>query len=680
MNQLPDKHHSKTISQSTEPKKDVFLTSSTMSPIKSAIRLSLFYIVFGSLWIISSDEILELLVSDQSVYQELQTYKGWGYVIITGVLLFFLALRTLKLYEIARSQTIKINEELNQQLKITSETQQRYQLAVDGSHDSIWDFEIQENKFFSSTKLLETMGYGVDELKVSSLEDWLGLIHPDDYEAFYTSISAYLNAGHGNFEYVYRVINKDKSDCWILTRCQGYWDENGKAVRLAGSHTNITPTKKMEEELFRLAYFDSLTKLPNWIKFKEIISSAITHCKDDEVLSLIFIDIDDFKNINDLLGYTVGDQLIIRLAAELDQFLPYHHQLAKIGGDSFGILLNRKKSDNNFEVRAIITNLIKFIQTERSIEEQRVVIFASIGVAQFPSDATDASNLMLCANAAMALAKERGKNNVQFYTHEQHDLHIHQIALISDLHHAIERNELLLYYQPVVRLSDMSLHGFECLLRWKQTEKGFISPDEFITLAENTGIITHIEEWVFEHVMMQVVKWRSINKTHAPIAINLSSRGLVNKDFIDHIESLMKKYNILRYEIEVEITETSFISSFEIAASHVRRLQLLGIKILLDDFGKGYSSLAYLRQLPIDILKIDRLFTNHVIDIERNDYLAVAMIDMAHMINTEVIVEGIENQIQLDYMKKHNAEFGQGYFLHIPSLPEELGHLFTKSE
>ena len=679
MNQLPDKHHSNSISHSTEPKKGVFLTSSSMTPIKSAARLSFFYVVFGSLWIISSDEVLELLITDYPTYQTIQTYKGWGYVIITGILLYFLALRTLKLYEIARSQTIKMNEELNQQLKITNETQQRYQLAVDGSHDSIWDYEIQENKFFSSTKLLETMGYGVDELKVSTLEDWLGLIHPDDYEAFYTGISDYLNSGSGNFECTYRVISKDRSDCWILTRCQGYWDENGNAVRLAGSHTNITPNKKMEEELFRLAYFDSLTELPNWIKFKEIINSAISQCKDDEVLSLIFIDIDDFKNINDLLGYTVGDQLITRLAAELDQFLPKPHQLAKIGGDSFGILLNRKKSDNNVDVQIIITNMVKLIQTERSIEEQRVVIFASIGVAQFPSDAPDASNLMLCANASMALAKERGKNNVQFYTHDQHDLHIHQIALISDLHHAIERNELLLYYQPVLRLSDMSLHGFECLLRWKHTEKGFISPDEFITLAENTGIITHIEEWVFEQAMMQLVKWRSVNTTQAPIAINLSSRGLVNKDFIDHIESLMKKYNIQRNEVEVEITETSFITSFEIAAGHVKRLQYLGIKILLDDFGKGYSSLAYLRQLPIDILKIDRLFTNHVIDIERNDYLAVAMIDMAHMIKTEVIVEGIENQIQLDYMKKHNAEFGQGYFLYMPSRPEELEHLFTKS-
>jgi len=675
MNQLSDKHHSKSI----EPKKGIFLTSSAMSPIKSAIRLSFFYIVFGSLWIILSDEVLELLITDYRVYQKIQTYKGWLYVIFTGILLYFLILRTLKLYENARSQTIKINEELNQQLKITSETQQRYQLAVDGSRDSIWDYEIRENKFFSSTKLLETMGYGVDELKVSTLEDWLGLIHPDDYEAFYTSISAYLNAGSGNFEYVFRVITKDNSDCWILTRCQGYWDENGDAVRLAGSHTNITPKKKMEEELFRLAYFDSLTKLPNWIKFKEIISSAITQCKDDEVLSLIFIDIDDFKNINDLLGYTIGDRLIIRLAAELDQFLPKPHQLAKIGGDSFGILLNRKKSDNNFEVQAIITNMVKLIQTERSIEEQKVVIFASVGVAQFPKDAVDASNLMLCANASISLAKELGKNNVQFYTHGQHDLHIHQIELISDLHHAIERNELFLLYQPVLRLTDMSLHGFECLLRWKHTQKGFISPDEFITLAENTGIITNIEEWVFENAMKQLVKWRPINTGLAPIAINLSSRGLVNEDFIDHIESLMKKYDIQKDEIEIEITETSFITSFEVAANHVKRLQKLGIKILLDDFGKGYSSLAYLRQLPIDILKIDRLFTNHVIDVERNDYLAVAMIDMAHMINTEVIVEGIENQIQLDYMKKHNAEFGQGYFLYMPSRPEELEHLFTKS-
>jgi len=675
MNQLSDKHHSKSI----EPKKGIFLTSSAMSPIKSAIRLSFFYIVFGSLWIILSDEVLELLITDYRVYQKIQTYKGWLYVIFTGILLYFLILRTLKLYENARSQTIKINEELNQQLKITSETQQRYQLAVDGSRDSIWDYEIRENKFFSSTKLLETMGYGVDELKVSTLEDWLGLIHPDDYEAFYTSISAYLNAGSGNFEYVFRVITKDNSDCWILTRCQGYWDENGDAVRLAGSHTNITPKKKMEEELFRLAYFDSLTKLPNWIKFKEIISSAITQCKDDEVLSLIFIDIDDFKNINDLLGYTIGDRLIIRLAAELDQFLPKPHQLAKIGGDSFGILLNRKKSDNNFDVQAIITNMVKLIQTERSIEEQKVVIFASVGVAQFPKDAVDASNLMLCANASISLAKELGKNNVQFYTHGQHDLHIHQIELISDLHHAIERNELFLLYQPVLRLTDMSLHGFECLLRWKHTQKGFISPDEFITLAENTGIITNIEEWVFENAMKQLVKWRPINTGLAPIAVNLSSRGLVNEDFIDHIESLMKKYDIQKDEIEIEITETSFITSFEVAANHVKRLQKLGIKILLDDFGKGYSSLAYLRQLPIDILKIDRLFTNHVIDVERNDYLAVAMIDMAHMINTEVIVEGIENQIQLDYMKKHNAEFGQGYFLYMPSRPEELEHLFTKS-
>ncbi len=680
MNQLSDDDHPKSTPKLANNMKALFILSKNMTPIKSALRLSFFYIVFGSLWIITSDEILEGLITDYPTYQNIQTYKGWLYVIITGVLLYFLILHTLKMYETARSQTNMINDELNHQLKITNETQLRYQLAIDGSYDSIWDYEISKKEFFSSNKLLETLGYRADELNISTLEDWLGFIHPDDYKAFYTRISDYLKSGSGNFEYTYRVVNKDKSDCWILTRCQGYWDDEGNAIRLAGSHTNITQKKKMEEELVQLAYYDSLTKLPNWTKFKDIISSEIIKCRDHEVLSLIFIDIDDFKNINDLLGYNVGDQLIVRLAADLDHFLPIPHHLAKIGGDSFGILLKHLKTDDNLQIHTIISNLVKLIQTERQIEGQKVVIFASIGVAQSPNDATEASNLMLCANASMYLAKERGKNNVQFYTHAQHDQHIHQIALISDLHHAIERNELLLYYQPVIRLSDMSLHGFECLLRWKHTQKGFISPDEFITLAENTGIITHIEEWVVEHAIMQLVKWRPLNLKKASIAINLSSRGLVNADFIDYIESLMKKYEIRKDEVEIEITESSFITSFELAASHVKRLQHLGIKILLDDFGKGYSSLAYLRQLPIDILKIDRIFTNYVIDVERNDYLAVAMIDMAHMINTEVIVEGIENQIQLDYMKKHKAEYGQGYFLYMPSRPEELEHLFTRPE
>ena len=649
-----------------------FRLDKKLTPYRSAVRISLIYLVFGTLWIILSDRILAFFVRDPEIYVQLSTVKGWFYVAITTAFLYVLVVSTLDLYAEAKYRVEYANEELRIQLEKTIQSEQRFELAVKGSFDSIWEFDAVNDHVIMSDPLLRHLGYTAQEHQVTRLDEWLTLVHPDDVDVFKRRIADFLSAPRENFEFSYRVLRKDKSITWIRTYGSAQIDNNGKIVKIAGSHTDITLAHEYEEELTHLAYFDTLTGLMNWHGFSNLVDLRI---KDhpDKPFSLLYLDIDDFKNINNVHGYLVGDQLLKEISQELTKLFQKPDYIANLGGDGFGFLI---ETDQHEVLLQKIHHIYESFRKIHNINGLMLNVYASVGVAQYPKDSLTFTNLMQCADEAMYEAKNKGKNTYIFFSEDLHSHRIKSIAMTLDLRKAVDHNELYMMYQPIYRLSDQSLSSIEALIRWNPGGQGNIPPDVFIPLAESTGLIGKIELWVFENVFKQVVAWRLISKQKIPVAINLSSHGIINDVFIEKIVELLKKYEIKDGEVEVEITETGLIERYDAAVKNLMILRANGVRILLDDFGKGYSSLTHLVKLPIDTLKIDIGFTSRIHSSKEIDNVITTIVNLAHSINLEVIAEGIEYQYQYDFLQSVATDYGQGYHLHRPTLPEVIEGLF----
>ncbi len=655
-----------------EEKFRIFRLNKKLTPYKSAIRIALIYLIYGALWIILSDQALALLVKDPQLYIKLSTVKGWLYVALTTGFIYVLVVSTLDLYVEAKQKVESINEDLQQQLEKTTQSEQRFQLAVKGSFDSIWEYDPTLDSIVMSDALLLNLGYTGDERHIANLETWYELIHPADLELFRQRIENFIAIPYENFEFTYRVLRKNGNVAWIRTHGSARIDENGKIIRVAGSHSDVTIAHEFQDELTRLAYYNTLTGLLNWHGFSNKVDQRIKS-QPEQSFSILYLDIDDFKNINDVHGYSVGDQLLRDISAELTALNQTPDFIANLGGDGFGFLLETIQYS---ELLYRINHIYETFRKIRNVEGQSITVYASIGIAQYPKDASTFKDLMKCADEAMYEAKNKGKNTFVFFSEEIHIDRINQIALIQNLRNAVEKNELYMMYQPVYRLRDHRLSSIESLVRWNPEGKGNIPPDIFIPLAESTGLIGKIELWVFENVFKQVIEWRSTSRKNTPIAINLSSYGIVDDLFILRVVELLKFYGIKEGEVEVEITETGLIEGYEAAIRNLLVLRLNGIKILLDDFGKGYSSFTHLVELPIDVLKIDIGFINRIHSSKEIDSIIMTIVNLAHSIHLEVVAEGIEHEYQFEFLRSIDTDFGQGYLLHRPTMPEIIQSLF----
>ncbi|MGB7595798.1 MAG: EAL domain-containing protein [Erysipelotrichaceae bacterium] len=650
----------------------LFRLNKKLTPYRSAVRISLIYLIFGVLWIIISDRLLAFLVSDPEIYIQLSTVKGWIYVAITTAFLYVLVVSTLDLYVEAKRKVESVNEDLANQLAKTEASEQRFELAVKGSFDSIWEYDVTANQVIMSDPLLRNLGYTSQDFTIETLDDWIALIHPSDVDVFKQRIENFLTDPLENFEFSYRVFKKDGSIAWIRTHGSARIDEKGIITKIAGSHSDITLAHEYEEKLTHLAYFDTLTGLMNWHGFANLIELRI-NTQPDKPFSLLFLDIDDFKNINDVHGYQVGDRLLREISVELTKLIREPDVIANLGGDGFGFLM---ETIQNTELLAKIHTIYETFRVIHNLEGLLLNVYASVGIAQYPKDSRNFAGLMQSADEAMYQAKSEGKNTFVFFSEELHAHRIKSIAMILDLRKAVENDELYLMYQPIYRMDDLEFSSIETLIRWNPTGKENIPPDVFIPLAETSGLIGKIELWVFEHAFMQVVAWRAEHKKRIPVAINLSSYGITNDVFVQHVVDLLTKYGIRDGEVEIEITETGLIESYDIAVKNLMILRANGVRILLDDFGKGYSSLTHLVKLPIDILKIDIGFTSRIHTSLEIDSVITTIVNLAHSINLEVIAEGIEHAYQVEFLRSINADFGQGYHLHRPTLPEVIEELF----
>ncbi|MFJ7696995.1 putative bifunctional diguanylate cyclase/phosphodiesterase [Lysinibacillus fusiformis] len=451
---------------------------------------------------------------------------------------------------------------------------------------------------------------------------------------------------------------------WLTIVC--VTNNEGEVTNYCGIFTDLSERKIVENELEKRLLTDSLTEVSNRFAYIERMdnllesTSAISHSVQHAVY---FLDLDRFKQINDTLGHAVGDSILIEVAKRLKQLLKNKDIIARYGGDEFVITLTNVK--NVKEAAQFAEQIISSIEKPMMINGQEVFISTSIGVSVYPVDGKNTEELINCADRAMTYSKKNGLNGYSFYFDELQTDAQRVLLLDSELRRAIDNREFELHFQPKVCMDNEQIQGLEALVRWNNERLGFVSPGEFIPYAEETGLIIPLSEVILEKaceavIQMQQYGWK------IPVAINISSIHFKQQNFLESIQTILERYNMPANNFEIEVTERTVMNSANETVSKLVRLKQLGFKISIDDFGTGYSSLSYLVRFPLDCLKIDRSFIQHIGSLDEKQAVVDAIIQMSHRLKMKVVAEGVEQAQQVDILRKMNCDIIQGYYYSKP--------------
>ncbi|MDP2806090.1 MAG: EAL domain-containing protein [Gallionellaceae bacterium] len=455
-------------------------------------------------------------------------------------------------------------------------------------------------------------------------------------------------------------------------------DSEGKATHYVSIATDISVRKANEENIDLLAHYDALTGLPNRTLLHERIKQLISAAqRDKRKFALLFIDLDRFKYVNDSMGHAVGDRLLQAVALSLRNSVRECDTVSRIGGDEFGILLREADIKEAAHVSQLL--LDRLLNQPYEIDDIRLTVQASIGISIYPDNGLDIDTLSKHADVAMYRAKEEGRNCFRFFTAEMNARINHLFSMEKDLRLALERSEFYLFFQPQMDLVSNKLCGAEALIRWKHPTKGLISPVEFIPVAEETGQIIAIGEWVLRTACEKIAAWRQQATLPFSVAVNLSIHQFRQPNFAQLIAAVIQEHAIQPGELELEVTESIMLSDTQVALDFISAMREMGLKLSIDDFGTGYSSLSYLKKMPVHKLKIDRSFVREI-NIDPNDEAIVrSIIGLAHQFNLQVIAEGVETQEQQDFLRELGCNEIQGFFYGKP-LPEQEFLSFVQAE
>ncbi len=458
-------------------------------------------------------------------------------------------------------------------------------------------------------------------------------------------------------------------------------EDNPKKKTYLGTYgvaRDITERKIAEDTINFQAYHDLLTNLPNRALLRDRLSLAISQAKrEDELLAVMFLDLDRFKNINDSLGHVVGDELLQQVSTRLKSCIREGDTLARFGGDEFTLLLP-KIARGKEDVSGIAEKINQVLKDPFLVDDNELYVSASIGIAIYPRDGTDMDSLIKHADIAMYNVKDTGKNNYRFYSTDMTTPYFQNLSLETGIHKALENDEFHLMYQPQINIKTGEIVGVEALLRWDHPEHGLITPAEFIPFAEETGMIVEIGHWVLRNACAQLKSWRDIGLPEIRMSINMSARQLAEKSIVKLISGLLRDYAIPGHCFEIEITENTIMSDMDSVIHKLKALSKKGVFIAIDDFGTGYSSLSYLHKLPIHTLKIDRAFIKEVNMKHTGNSIINTIVAMARGLNLNVIAEGVETQQQLDYLVEIGCSEAQGFLFGKPLTAEIITQLLMQ--
>lgn len=549
-------------------------------------------------------------------------------------------------------------------------SEERYRLAVEGVNDGIWDWDGKEGRLFMSGRCRLIMGFDAGNEAIT-IDKWFGVVLREDLDRFVKGFNKYITEPQDkHFQMEYRIRAGDGIR-WIRTRGMAIWDESGIPVRVAGSNTDITEQKVSDEKIHQLAYYDSMTGLPNRALLTDrFIIAAANARRKGRMMAVFFIDLDNFKTINDTVGHSFGDELLFRVGEQLKLKMRRSDTIARLGGDEFIILQTNVKDIN--EVNLLAERMLALFKKPWVLDEREFYVTASIGISVYPNNGLDLQELMKNADAAMYKAKEAGKNNYKIFTQELNSRILERMAIENYLRKATEKNEFVLFYQPQIELSTGRITGMEALIRWLSPNIGWISPDAFIFIAEEIGVINIIGEWVLRSACTQLARWHEEGFDDLKISVNLSARQFQQLNLVELINDIIEETGIEAQWLELEITESIAMQDLEHTISVLQNIKDIGISISLDDFGKGYSSLNYLKVLPINNLKIDKTFVHDLTTNANQAKIARALIALAHNMDLTVTAEGVEAPEQLEFLKKEKCDIVQGFLFSKPMSANEL--------
>jgi diguanylate cyclase (GGDEF)-like protein/PAS domain S-box-containing protein len=478
-------------------------------------------------------------------------------------------------------------------------------------------------------------------------------------------------------DYQTRRSRKDGTMIDVNVWMTALFDAGGEISGIMAIVADITERKQSEARINYLAYHDTLTGLANRVSFEEHLAAAINSAESNRAtLAVLFLSLDRFKKFNDTLGHIVGDQLLKGVAERLKLALREGDTVARFGSDEFSFLLTQIKEETDAEGRA--REFQSILDRPFHIEAHELYVTCSIGIGLYPADGRDAQELLKSAGAALYRAKQAGGSNYQFFTADMSERALQRLSLENQLRRGLERKEYRVYYQPQVNIDTGQITGMEALVRWQHPERGLVAPAEFIPLAEDTGLIAPLGEWVLRTACAQTRVWHTGGFQKLHVAVNLSPRQFQQPDLVLMIKRILKETGLDATCLELEVTESSVMKNAETAISTLRELKAMGIRISIDDFGSGYSSLSYLKNLPIDVLKIDQSFVRDMTTDPKDAAIVMAIIQLAHSLQLQVKAEGVETEDQLRFLRLLRCDEMQGYLFCTPLPADSFEHLLLE--
>ncbi|MBI3716094.1 MAG: EAL domain-containing protein [Betaproteobacteria bacterium] len=545
---------------------------------------------------------------------------------------------------------------------------ERLDLALAGSNLAMWDWDLVTNTVYFNPGWAEMIGAVPREAEFRG-EEVLSWNHPEDSGRFRDMLVRTIKGEANELQCEYRIPDSHGEWIWISTLGKvTEREESGRARRMTGTSANITKRKQAEEKVEFLATRDPLTGLPNRMLMNDRLEQGIANAaRKGAQLAFMFIDLDRFKTINDSLGHDVGDELLKRVAARLSACVRTSDTVARLGGDEFAVILENLPNDGHEGAQNVAEKMVASMASPVMINGHHLNTSCSIGIGVFPIDGRDAQTLMKHADVAMYDAKAKGRNNYQFFSHEMNARAQERLAIENFLRLAVRRDELVLHYQPRVAFATGAITGVEALVRWNHPRRGLLMPDKFIGVAEDSGMIVPIGEWVMEKAFMQVAEWQRKSGRDLKIAVNLSRAQIFDGErLLRALDAAIKGSGLDPRGVEMELTETMLLKSGDDTGALLARLGAMGIGLAIDDFGTGYSSLSYLKQLPVDSIKVDSSFVRDI-GVDSNDEAIVrAIIAMTHSLKLNVIAEGVEREEQYRVLRDLECDEYQGFFFSQP--------------